>query len=298
MNKNIIYGILLIAGGLLPLSGWAQLPEKSVLRPGQATMTNVNAEIEQILTLSESDIKAGIQGYGMNVAEAVKEKVMDEVIKALAEASVLSPAAVAILEVYQKKKDKKLAEAITEVKGVVKKALSTQLKVKYQDYKVDYERQIAHTRLTTPLKNSRTESVARSRMTGLYGNYTGVVDVFHNVTIDHDLIRTYDRNAGFYLIGTAANLADTKGMEAKLNLANREYNRKSLGGSEEIASLSAYERLVMKREVQTEARARQRELMRMEEMTRQMLQFKQQQVARQRYRARLGITQTRYTKAQ
>lgn len=219
---------------------------------------------------------------------------MDEVIKALANSSVLAPAAVVILDEYQKKKDEKLATAIDEVKKVAKKAISTQLKLGYQNYKVDYERQTANTRLGVPLRNSQTEAFAQNRMTGLYGNYVDVVEVFHNNVNDHDLIRSYDPNAGYYLIGTAATLADTRTMEAKLALANREYNRSARNGGE-IASMSPYERMLLKREVQAEARSRQASLYQMQQMTRQMLYRKQKVQARQQYRTTLGLPRQAYT---
>lgn len=277
---------------LIATSAYAQMPIS--LRPGQTPMAQVTQEIDQILKVSESDIMDGIRGYGLNVGAAIKEKVMDEVIKALAESSVLSPAAVAILETYQKKKDEKLAEAIDEVKKVAKKAISTQLKLGYQNYKVDYERQTANTRLGIPLRNSQTEAVAQNRMTGLYGNYVDVVEVFYNNADDHDLIRSYDPNAGYYLIGTAAFLADTKTLEAKLALANRQYNRSAQNGGE-IASMSAYERMLLKREVQAEARSRQASLYQMQQMTRQMLYRKQKIQARQQYRTTIGMPRQAYT---
>jgi len=260
----------------------AQMPVKGSLRPDQSSTPDLGSEIDGLLAVQGSDIMGGIKGYGLNYAKAIEQKIMDEVIAAVADAVVLAPAAQKIMSIYQKKKNRNLANKIDEVKDVAKDALSRQLKIRYQDYKVEYERFSAHARSPTEVKNSITGQMATAKMGDLWGGHVGVVEEFYNSPAKKSLIEDSYQHMGYYIIGTSAGLAKTEDLKAKMAIANREYNPTG-GGNAEIAGYSPYERMMMKQEIRREALNRRSALIGLQGATRAVVTQKQREMQMKRY---------------
>lgn len=260
----------------------AQVPLKGSLRADQSSSENLESEIDGLLAVQGSDIMAGIKGYGLNYAKAIEQKVMDEVIAAVADAVVLAPAAQKIMSIYQKKKNRKLAEKIDEVKDVAKKALSTQLKIQYQDYKVEYERFLAHAKIPTSIKNSKASQVAKATTDELWSGHVGIMDEYYNTPAKNALLENTYKDMGYYIFGTSAALAKTDDLKAKMAIANREYNPTSRGNSE-VAGYSPYERMMMMQEIRKEALSRRAAQYGLQGTTRTVIMQKQRAGQMQRY---------------
>ncbi len=111
------------------------MPPANAIPTGNRGSSIIQSEIDQLLRVSESDIMAGLKDAGLDYGELIKEKVMDEVIKGIADATVLAPIATEIMEQYQKQKNKDLAKTIEKLKRTWKDGQERINKVRYQDFK-------------------------------------------------------------------------------------------------------------------------------------------------------------------
>lgn len=258
----------------------AQLPATGSLSSNQPSTTNLTSEIDGLLGVSENDIMQGIQGYGINVAKAIEQKVLDEVIAGIADAVVLAPIAEKIMTAYQKIKNNNLASEITKVKYIAKDALSRQLKIQYQAYKTEYSKFAANSRNPLPIKNSTTGGQATARTGELYGNYVDVVDEFWNNPAKRKIIE--DEGLAFGIVGTAMNLNDDKELKAKMEIANKNYDPDG-SSSGEVSVVTPYERIVLKQEIREEALRRQAALIGMQAATRTSIANGQRKLQKKRY---------------
>lgn len=245
--------LFLLLTGWVTAPAFSQLPE-TITTTTTAGQLNLESEIDRLIQENGQSIMNGIQGYGINIGKALEEKVLDELMKGLADDAVLAPIAEKILTIYNDKKSKSLAQELVRLRTVIKDAESRKLKNIYQDYKVDYERWTSGSTLATQLTNSVTEQNATAVAKTLFGRYASVLDEFYTDQAKHDLIRSTDSGMGFFVIGTSATVAGTEDLEKKLALSNRQYRE---GSSDEIANLSTYDRLMMKQQVGAEALKRQ-----------------------------------------
>lgn len=242
------------------------IPAKDQLIPGQPNGIDVTQQIDNLLGGQGfgDELMGGIQGFGLNIAKAIEMKVLDEVVEAIANASVLAPIATTIMKVYEKVKSNNLAAAIDEVKEVHRDALSLKLKLKYQHYKLNYGEWAANTRKSSGLVNSVTEEQALALFKRLYPNYVGVMDEYYNRPNAEPIVNA-TKNMGWYLFQEAAGLSNHEDLDLKLNLANKEY--KENNGSE-VYAISAYDRIRLRQEANAEASRRNASLLYMQQVVR------------------------------
>ena len=102
-----------------------------------------------MLKAGPGEMMAGITGYDLNVGDLISEYVEKEIRKAIAEAVgealVFSAAGVPVYYgnftmLSFRKKNNELAEEIDKVKRLMKDAMSRNIKSKYQEYALQYEK--------------------------------------------------------------------------------------------------------------------------------------------------------------
>lgn len=277
---------LLVSVGELMAQG--PLPAPGTLVPTERSSDEVTSEIDNLLKVGAGDIMNGIEGYGLNWGEAIKQKVMDEIFKAIADAVVLAPAAEKILSAYQATKNSDLASAIDAVKTTVKVAMSTQLKVRYQNYKVKFEKSIAGTREKDAIKNSTTEnriSVAKSQT---LPRANALLDEFGLSPAKLDMLRSVDPNLAASINGAVSALAASDVVDAKLAVANQEY---TAGGASEVVQLTPYQRVMMKRDADRRMQAQLSALRALHVQTRTVIAAEQYKRSKEEKKRRLGLPQ-------
>lgn len=278
--------ILLVSVGELMAQG--TLPAPGTLVPTERSSDEVTSEIDNLLKVGAGDIMNGIEGYGLNWSEAIKQKVMDEIFKAIADAVVLAPAAEKILSAYQSEKNKDLASAIEAVKTTVKVAMTTQLKVRYQNYKVKFEKSIAGTRQKDAIKHSTTEnriSVAKSQT---LPRANALLDEFGLSPAKLDMLRSVDPNLAASINGAVSALAASDVVDAKLAVANQEY---TAGGASEVVQLTPYQRVMLKRDADRRMQAQLSALRALHVQTRTVIAAEQYKRSKEEKKRRLGLPQ-------
>ena len=162
--------VLLVAGCFLaPLSSSYAQEEIDVLAAGDLMggmpdNPALQAEIDKILGMSESKIKAGIVDPGVDVASLAINKAIDKIVKKIADAVVVAPAAEQIMSAYEKLKAKKLVKKLTSLRQVWKDGQERLNKLNYQDYKLRYEWAMQH--------NQENEAIAGSKIKGIESQLT------------------------------------------------------------------------------------------------------------------------------
>jgi hypothetical protein len=111
--KNLLLLILLIINSLI-LNGQEIANEISNTAP--QSQSEIEAELEKLIGLSSAEIKKGINDSGVNTGKLMKEFLAETLVKALADAAILSAPAIAIYSKYKKKKSKELAEEIADTR--------------------------------------------------------------------------------------------------------------------------------------------------------------------------------------
>ncbi|PRY27818.1 hypothetical protein CLV58_13136 [Spirosoma oryzae] len=278
---NFRRGGLLIGLYLLTRCAWAQMPPVNTLYPSTSDPVGLEQQIDQLIQEQSGSIMNGLQGYGFNFGKAIEQKILDEVMSGIASAVVYAPIAEKILTAYQKQKNNSLAQQLGQVKNVAKAGLNNQLKIQYQDLKLAYEKAKYNAVESRMFNGSKTELFANKQTDGLYGNYVGVVDEFYKSQAQHDMLRQDDKYMGYYVIGTAATLAGTDDMKAKMAMAKRTYQPGSSSG--EVTQTSAYDRIMLKQQIRDQALRQQAGLYSMQGLTRANILNKQRQLQRKRY---------------
>lgn len=270
INRNGLFIVVLtflLVGFFPPVQAQVNtgVPVKNKLVPGQGNSTDLTSSIDEILGGQGfgADLMSGIQGYGLDVAAALAWKVADEAVKAVADMTVFAPIATEIMSAYEKLKANKLAGALNAVKEVQRDALSRQLKLGYQKYKINYGAWAAKARLTPGLKKSKTVDQANGETGILYQSYVGLMWEYDEV--NEDSIVNATPGMGFHLFATAAALADHKDLDLKLALADKQYLDST--GSE-VFAMSAYDRIRIRQEARAEASRRNMALLQMQQQVR------------------------------
>jgi hypothetical protein len=145
--KNIVLLILLIYSSL-KINGQELADKISNTTP--QSQTEIEAELEKLIGLSSAEIKKGINDPGVNTGKLMKEFLAETLVKALADAAILSAPAIAIYSKYKKKKSKELAEEIAGTREEYVSQFDELQKTNYDILKLKMQR---HLYVTTISKN-------------------------------------------------------------------------------------------------------------------------------------------------
>lgn len=213
---------------LIPLRLAAQeLPTE--LQTGlPATSIQLQTEIDNLLGDGESIFMQGVNDEGVDYASLAVEKVLDEVIKGVASASVYAGIAEKILTKYQETKDKKLAKKLSELREAWKQGQARLNKIAYQDFKIKYE--FARNMNAAPRSVAKSERLSRAdqEIKAIYPSGVGVVlEVYdEGGPIQQLLKRTYGQRGDYldyYGVGAAYGiLGDTQPVKARQALTAQE----------------------------------------------------------------------------
>jgi hypothetical protein len=143
--KNIVLLILLIYSSL-KING-QELAEK-ISNTTPQTQTEIEAELEKLIGLSSAEIKKGINDPGVNSAKLLKEFLAETLVKALADAAILSAPAIAIFSKYKKKKSKELAEEIADTREEYVSQFDELQKTNYDILKLKMQRYLYTSTIT------------------------------------------------------------------------------------------------------------------------------------------------------
>lgn len=288
MKKRTLYLVWL---GLVTGTTYAQMPSANAIPTGNRGSNVIQSEIDQLLRVSESDIMAGLKDAGLDYGELIKEKVMDEVVKGIADATVLAPIATEIMELYQKQKNKDLAKAIEKLKRTWKDGQERINKVRYQDFKVKYAYQQAMNKAPLDvMRGTRREAIDESVKAlwtdGLPVAIT-ITDPVNARLMKEEIDARYpaDQDIGWTVLASArsALLADDKTLNAKMNLVEKQG---------QTAYLSPADRLRLLREIDKESKARRTTLLAMDKITSQGLDYYKYQRNRKAYQTKYLRTQS------
>ncbi|RYC66500.1 hypothetical protein [Spirosoma sordidisoli] len=280
--------------GLCCLTGWGLLalstalaqnsvPGTGDLRTGPATQRDLEQAIDQLLGENEQAIMSGLTDPGMDWGSILVEKLLDEVYKGVAEATVFSVPAVKIMEMRNKQKQEALTKELRKLTVLMKDGVERTNKLRYQNLKLRVAYQKAMNELPTGWEQNGRMPDAQKVMKALYGNTVNLInDYYGKAEIEKLLKDQYPGEVGYALFATSAGgLADTKTLEAKLALAKK-------GGR--LTYLSPYERLELIRETRREALKRQNGLIRMRQDLNGALNHQHKRTTEQKLRQSLGTT--------
>ena len=287
MKKQTLYWIWL---GCLAGTANAQMPSANAIPTGNRGSNVIQSEIDHLLRVSESDIMAGLKDAGLDYGELIKEKVMDEVVKGIADATVLAPIATEIMEQYQKQKNKDLAKAIEKLKRTWKDGQERINKVRYQDFKVKYAYQQAMNKAPIDvMKGTRRQAIDES-VKALWTDGLPVAITITDPTnarlMKEDIDARYsNEDIGWTVLASARSslLADDKTLKAKMALVEKQG---------QTAYLSPADRLRLLREIDKESKARRTTLLAMDKITSQGLDYYKYQRNRKAYQTKYLRTQS------
>jgi len=287
MKKRTLYWVWL---GCVAGTANAQMPSANAIPAGNRGSNVIQSEIDQLLGVSESDIMAGLKDAGLDYGELIKEKVMDEVVKGIADATVLAPIATEIMEQYQKQKNKDLAKAIEQLKRTWKDGQERINKVRYQDFKVKYAYQQAMNKAPMDvMKGTRRQAIDES-VKALWTDGLPVAITITDPTnarlMKEDIDARYpNEDIGWTMLASARSslLADDKTLKAKMALVEKQG---------QTAYLSPADRLRLLREIDKESKARRTTLLAMDKITSQGLDYHKYQRNRKAYQTKYLRTQS------
>lgn len=258
-------GLLTLVGMLLilPLVSRAQDEGSDVLaseqlKPGMPTDFALQSEIDKVLGMTESKIKKGITDPGVDLVNLAVNKALDEMIKAIADAVVLAPAAEKIMSIYQKTKDKRLVKKLASLREVWKDGQERLNKLNYQNFKLRYEFAQQHNEENKAIKNSQIKGI-ESQMTGkIWDTQVNAIDqTYDNGGPTSKLIKKYmdkgkDDDMGYYnLVILLSTLGPTDLIKAR--------NKFSVSKGKPVF-LSPYERLKLQQKSLAEAKQQHSDL--------------------------------------
>lgn len=288
MNRRLYFGLGL---ALLTSAAHAQMPSASQVSTGNRGSEVIQSEIDQLLTVSEQDIMAGLKDAGIDYGELIKEKVMDELMKGIANMSVLAPAATKIMDAYQKEKNKDLAKAIEKLKKTWKDGQERINKIRYQDFKVKYAYQQAMNKAPVDVLRGQRRQAVNESIDALWTDGLPVAititDPVNARLMKEEIDARYppDQDIGWTVLASARStlLADDKILQAKMNLVEKQG---------QTAYLSPADRLRLLREIDKESKARRRTLLAMDKITSQGLDYYKYKRNRKAYQSKNLRTQS------
>ncbi|WP_338877299.1 hypothetical protein WBJ53_32970 (plasmid) [Spirosoma sp. SC4-14] len=227
------------------------------LQGGMPSDPELQAEIDKVLGMTESKIKRGIVDPGVDLMNLMVNKALDEMIKALADAVVLAPAAEKIMSIYQKTKDKRLVKKLASLREVWKDGQERLNKLNYQDFKLRYEWAKQHNEENKAVKDSPIKGLESQLTKDIWGTQIKAIDqTYDNGGPTSKLIKKYldqgkDDLAFYHLSIINGNLGSTK------LIKSRNAVETSKG---KPVFLSPYERLKLQQQSLAEARQRHADL--------------------------------------
>ncbi|MBO0936438.1 hypothetical protein J2I47_07750 [Fibrella sp. HMF5335] len=287
MNRQLRVGLCCLTGwGLLALStvqAQHYVPGTGDLRNGPASQRELEQTIDQLLGENEWAIMSGLDDPGVDWGTIIAEKVLDEVYKGVAEATVFSMPAVTVMEMRYKQKQEALTKELRKLTALMKDGMGRVGKLRYQNLKLRVAFQKAMNESPAGWEQSGRMTDAQTVMKGLHGNTVNLINDYQGkAEIEKLLKEQYPGDVGYALFATSASgLADTKMLEAKLALAKK-------GGR--LTYLSPYERLELIRETRREALKRQNGIIRMRQDVNAALKHQQKRNTEQQLRQALGTT--------
>ena len=280
--------------GLCCLTGWVffalatvqaqqPIPGAGDLRTGPASQRELEQAIDQLLGEGEQAIMGGLNDPGIDWGTLITEKLLDEVFKGVAESTVFSVPAVAVMQTRYKQKQQALTDELRKLTSLMKDGMERTNKLRYQNLKLRVAHQKVMNELPAGWEGSGRMTDAQKAMKGLYGNTVSLLnDYSGKADIEKLLKDEYPGEVGYALFATSAGgLADTKSLETKMALAKK-------GGR--MTYLSPYERLELIREINREALKRQNGIVRMRQDLNAALKHQQKRQAEQKLRQSLGTT--------
>ena len=203
---------------------------------GTASGKEIDDQIDKLLGVKSGEIMGGMEGYGLDIGEAIKGMILDKVMIAVANSVVLAPAATAILDAYETVKKNNLSDKIKETKKEIQKDLDASLKMRYQRYKVNYETAQVEQKMTEGFKKSGAYQTYESAKTALAQQKTEVNSALSRYS-------AMGVNTSAYR-SELTRLAAQDEQQAKREVATQEY---ASGDSSPVVGLSAYERMQLRR---------------------------------------------------
>ncbi|WP_077924461.1 hypothetical protein [Spirosoma sp. 209] len=288
MNRRLYLGLGLV---LLISTAQTQMPSANQVPTGNRGSEVIQSEIDQLLSVSEQDIMAGLKDAGIDYGELVKEKVMDELMKGIANLSVLAPAATKIMDAYQKEKNKDLAKAIEKLKKTWKDGQERINKIRYQDFKVKYAYQQAMNKAPVDVLRGQRRQAVNESIDALWTDGLPVAititDPVNARLMKEEIDARYppDYDIGWTVLASARStlLADDKILQAKMKLVEKQG---------QTAYLSPADRLRLLREVDKESKARRTTLLTMDKVTSQGLDYYKYKRNRKAYQTKNLRTQS------
>ena len=288
MNRRLYFGIGLV---LLTGTAQAQMPSANQVPTGNRGSEVIQSEIDRLLSISEQDVMAGLKDAGIDYGELMKEKVMDELIKGVANMSVLAPAATKIMDVYQNQKNKDLAKAIEKLKKTWKDGQERINKIRYQDFKVKYAYQQAMNKAPVDVLRGQRRQAVNESIDALWTDGLPVAititDPVNARLMKEEIDARYppDQDIGWTVLASARStlLADDKVLQAKMKLVEKQG---------QTTYLSPADRIRLLREVDKESKARRTTLLAMDKITSQGLDYYKYKRNRRAYQSKNLRTQS------
>ena len=227
------------------------------LRGGMPIDQALQAEIDKVLGMTESKIKKGIVDPGVDVMNLMVNKALDEMIKAIADAVVVAPAAEKIMSIYQKTKDKRLVKKIASLRQVWKDGQERLNKLNYQDFKLRYEWALQHNQENEAIKESSIKGIESQMTKNIWGSQIRAIEqTYDNGGPTSKMIKKYlDKgkdDMGYY------NLVIINGSLGQTTLIKARNQFEASKGKPVF--LSPYERLKLQQKSLAEAKERHADL--------------------------------------
>jgi hypothetical protein len=249
----------------------AQMPTASQIPVGNQEGNVLQSEIDQLLKTSEQDIMAGLADHGVDIGTLITEKIMDELIKGVADLAVLAPAAEKIMSAYQHEKNQNLAKAIEKLKQTWKDGQTRINKIRYQDFKVKYAFKQAMNKAPADVLRGSYRQAVNESVNALYSDgipvATTVMDPLNARLMRQEIDPNYPGDdTGWVVLASARSslLGDDKTLKAKMQLIDKQG---------QTTYLSPADRIRLLREIAQESKARRATILAIDKITSQGLDY-------------------------
>ena len=261
----------------------------------------VTKEIDNLLKAGPGEMMAGISGYDLNVGDLISEYVEKEIRKAIAEAvgeaMVYAPLGVPVtMEMYDafiSEKNNELAEEIDKVKRLMKDAMSRNIKSKYQEYAVQYEKFASKARQGEAIKNSIRNSGLKQDITTLFGDFAKVTGVYYYPASNQKIFEQgVDPSLTFAMTAAAIDLNNGDALRSKQALSSAEFDP-SDRTSTELVAMTPYERMKLRQQVSKEVLKRKRALMAIVATSNANMKYKLRKLNQKSYSQQIALPSTK-----
>ncbi|SFE55890.1 hypothetical protein [Spirosoma endophyticum] len=261
----------------------------------------VTREIDNLLKAGPGEMMAGISGYDLNVGDLISEYVEKEIRKAIAEAVgealVYAPVGVPVtMEMYDafiSEKNNELAEEIDKVKRLMKDAMSRNIKSKYQEYAVQYEKFASKARQGEAIKNSIRNAGLKQDITTLFGDFAKVTGVYYYPSSNQKIFEQgVDPSLTFAMTAAAIDLNNGDALRSKQALSSAEFDP-SDRTSTELVAMTPYERMKLRQQVSKEVMKRKRALMAIVASSNANMKYKFRKLNQKSYSQQISLPSTK-----